>query len=46
MLRHGGNTKGRRKAAAVTEASGAWSTPSPIGGDGLPTLGEPAASEP
>ncbi|MFJ3922634.1 FAD-dependent oxidoreductase [Streptomyces sp. NPDC090022] len=32
-------------AAAVIDASGTWSTPSPLGGDGLPALGERAASE-
>ncbi|MCY0929343.1 NAD(P)-binding domain-containing protein [Streptomyces sp. H27-H1] len=31
-------------AAAVIDASGTWSTPSPIGGDGLPALGERTAA--
>ncbi|MFD3682191.1 FAD-dependent oxidoreductase [Streptomyces sp. NPDC058613] len=30
---------------AVIDASGTWSTPSPIGGDGLPALGEHAAAD-
>ncbi|MFJ8769851.1 NAD(P)-binding domain-containing protein [Streptomyces clavifer] len=32
-------------ASAVIDASGTWSTPSPIGGDGLPALGEHAAAD-
>ncbi|MEU2117042.1 NAD(P)-binding domain-containing protein [Streptomyces sp. NPDC016459] len=32
-------------AHAVIDASGTWATPSPIGGDGLPALGEKAASD-
>ncbi|MDJ0382411.1 NAD(P)-binding domain-containing protein [Streptomyces sp. G-G2] len=32
-------------AAAVIDASGTWSTPSPIGGDGLPALGERTAAD-
>ncbi|MET7911777.1 FAD-dependent oxidoreductase [Streptomyces avermitilis] len=32
-------------ASAVIDASGTWSTPSPIGGDGLPALGEKAAAD-
>ncbi|MFF8293138.1 NAD(P)-binding domain-containing protein [Streptomyces sp. NPDC016309] len=32
-------------ARAVIDASGTWSTPGPIGGDGLPALGEQAASD-
>ncbi|MFG2652581.1 NAD(P)-binding domain-containing protein [Streptomyces sp. NPDC048436] len=35
----------RITARAVIDASGTWSTPSPIGGDGLPALGEKAAAE-
>ncbi|MFD3658860.1 NAD(P)-binding domain-containing protein [Streptomyces sp. NPDC058620] len=41
------NTDGseeRITARAVIDASGTWSTPSPIGGDGLPALGERSAS--
>ncbi|MEW1926251.1 NAD(P)-binding domain-containing protein [Streptomyces sp. NPDC088360] len=33
----------RLVARAVVDASGTWSTPSPIGGDGLPALGERTA---
>ncbi|OEJ22003.1 flavoprotein [Streptomyces agglomeratus] len=35
----------RITARAVIDASGTWSTPSPIGGDGLPALGERSASD-
>ncbi|MFD3328214.1 NAD(P)-binding domain-containing protein [Streptomyces sp. NPDC058701] len=35
----------RLLARAVIDASGTWSTPGPIGGDGLPALGEQAASD-
>lgn len=35
----------RITARAVVDASGTWSTPSPIGGDGLPALGERTAGE-
>ncbi|MFE1577783.1 FAD-dependent oxidoreductase [Streptomyces fradiae] len=34
----------RLLARAVIDASGTWATPSPMGGDGLPALGEKAAS--
>ncbi|MGW6394901.1 FAD-dependent oxidoreductase [Streptomyces sp. NPDC055103] len=34
----------RLLARAVIDASGTWATPSPIGGNGLPALGEKAAS--
>ncbi|MEU6754839.1 FAD-dependent oxidoreductase [Streptomyces sp. NPDC046685] len=34
----------RLLAQAVIDASGTWSTPSPIGGNGLPALGEKVAS--
>ncbi|MET9956251.1 FAD-dependent oxidoreductase [Streptomyces sp. NPDC006339] len=34
----------RLLAQAVIDASGTWPTPSPIGGNGLPALGEKAAS--
>ncbi|MGW7433343.1 NAD(P)-binding domain-containing protein [Streptomyces sp. NPDC054861] len=42
------NADGREErilARAVIDASGTWSTPSPIGGDGLPALGEQAATD-
>ncbi|WP_405809965.1 NAD(P)-binding domain-containing protein [Streptomyces sp. NBC_00210] len=35
----------RITARAVIDASGTWSAPSPIGGDGLPALGERAAAD-
>ena len=35
----------RLTARAVVDASGTWGTPNPVGGDGLPALGETAASE-
>ncbi|MER6114758.1 NAD(P)-binding domain-containing protein [Streptomyces sp. NPDC001743] len=37
-------TEERVLGRAVIDASGTWSTPSPIGADGLPALGEHAAS--
>ncbi|MFJ9041801.1 NAD(P)-binding domain-containing protein [Streptomyces sp. NPDC102406] len=40
-------TDGREErllAHAVIDASGTWSTPGPLGGDGLPALGEKAAA--
>lgn len=38
-------TEERILASAVIDASGTWSTPGPIGGDGLPALGEKAAGD-
>ncbi|MEU3308855.1 NAD(P)-binding domain-containing protein [Nocardiopsis sp. NPDC006832] len=35
----------RLSAHAVVDASGTWRTPNPVGGDGLPALGEAAAAE-
>ncbi len=35
-------TEERIAARAVIDASGTWSTPSPLGGNGLPALGEKA----
>ncbi|MFF1905957.1 FAD-dependent oxidoreductase [Kitasatospora sp. NPDC058218] len=35
-------TEERITAAAVIDASGAWSTPGPLGADGLPAIGEKA----
>nr|WP_152487166.1 FAD-dependent oxidoreductase [Nocardiopsis halotolerans] len=35
----------RLLARAVVDASGTWGSPSPLGGDGLPALGEEAATE-
>ncbi|MEV8351818.1 FAD-dependent oxidoreductase [Streptomyces niveus] len=37
-------TEQRILARAVIDASGTWTTPSPVGADGLPALGEHAAS--
>ncbi|MFE3907479.1 NAD(P)-binding domain-containing protein [Streptomyces sp. NPDC059153] len=38
-------TQERITARAIVDASGTWTTPGPIGGDGLPALGERAAAE-
>ncbi|MUL41757.1 FAD-dependent oxidoreductase [Streptomonospora sp. PA3] len=35
----------RITARAVVDASGTWGTPNPLGGDGLPALGEAAAAD-
>ncbi|ALG09720.1 FAD-dependent oxidoreductase [Kibdelosporangium phytohabitans] len=35
----------RITARAVIDASGTWSVPNPLGGDGLPAIGEAAASD-
>ncbi|KIH96569.1 flavoprotein [Streptomonospora alba] len=35
----------RMLARAVVDASGTWGAPNPLGGDGLPALGESAAAE-
>ncbi|MCZ4122286.1 FAD-dependent oxidoreductase [Streptomyces sp. H39-S7] len=40
-----GGAEERITARAVIDASGTWSTPSPLGGDGLPALGERAAAD-
>ncbi|MGI5358844.1 FAD-dependent oxidoreductase [Streptomyces sp. CA-252508] len=42
---HADGTEERLLARAVIDASGTWSTPSPVGGDGLPALGERAAAD-
>ena len=44
-VRHADGSEERVLARAVIDASGTWSTPSPIGGDGLPALGERAAAD-
>ncbi|HEX6578788.1 MAG TPA: FAD-dependent oxidoreductase [Jiangellaceae bacterium] len=36
--------EGRITARAVIDASGTWGTPNPLGGDGLPAIGEHAAA--
>jgi len=38
-------TEERIEASAVIDASGTWRTPSPAGADGLPALGESAATD-
>ncbi|MGQ0838187.1 NAD(P)-binding domain-containing protein [Actinokineospora sp.] len=35
----------RITARAVVDASGTWGTPNPLGGDGLPAIGEPEAAD-
>ncbi|MGA5553415.1 FAD-dependent oxidoreductase [Streptomyces lavendulocolor] len=42
---HADGTEERLLARAVIDASGTWSAPSPIGGDGLPARGERAAAD-
>ncbi|MEV0040972.1 NAD(P)-binding domain-containing protein [Streptomyces sp. NPDC050804] len=42
---HADGTEERITARTVIDASGTWTIPSPIGADGLPALGERAASE-
>jgi thioredoxin reductase len=42
---HADGTEERITARAVIDASGTWSAPSPIGGDGLPALGERTAAD-
>ncbi|MEU9418341.1 NAD(P)-binding domain-containing protein [Streptomyces sp. NPDC048272] len=44
-IQNADGTEERIPARAVIDASGTWSTPSPIGGDGLPALGEHAAAD-
>ncbi|MGH3433527.1 MAG: FAD-dependent oxidoreductase [Thermocrispum sp.] len=39
-VRPGDGTQERLAARAVIDASGTWSAPNPLGGDGLPALGE------
>ena len=38
-------TEERITARALIDASGTWSSPNPLGGDGLPAIGERAAAE-
>ncbi|MGW6707188.1 NAD(P)-binding domain-containing protein [Streptomyces sp. NPDC054956] len=42
---HADGGEERLTARAVIDASGTWSTPGPIGGDGLPALGERSAAD-
>ncbi|WP_308296865.1 NAD(P)-binding domain-containing protein [Streptomyces sp. ISL-44] len=44
-LLHPDGTEERLLARAVVDASGTWTTPGPIGADGLPALGESAAAD-
>ncbi|MEU2253437.1 NAD(P)-binding domain-containing protein [Nocardia xishanensis] len=43
-LRYGDGTEDRVLARAVIDASGTWGAPNPLGGEGLPALGETAAA--
>ncbi len=43
-VRTGDGGERRIEARAVIDASGTWATPNPLGGDGLPALGEQAAA--
>ncbi|WP_199430886.1 FAD-dependent oxidoreductase [Qaidamihabitans albus] len=43
-VRHAGGEE-RITARALIDASGTWGTPNPLGGDGLPALGEHAAAD-
>ncbi|MFF4449473.1 NAD(P)-binding domain-containing protein [Streptomyces sp. NPDC001502] len=44
-IAHTDGSEERLTARAVIDASGTWSTPGPIGGDGLPALGERSAGD-
>jgi thioredoxin reductase len=44
-VRHRDGREERLTARAVVDASGTWGTPNPLGGDGLPALGEHAAAD-
>lgn len=44
-VRHTDGSEERLTARAVIDASGTWSTPGPIGGDGLPAIGEKASAD-
>jgi thioredoxin reductase len=44
-VQYADGTEARLMARAVVDASGTWATPAPIGGDGLPALGERAAAD-
>ncbi|MBF6100523.1 NAD(P)-binding domain-containing protein [Nocardia cyriacigeorgica] len=43
-VRHGDGRESRVAAQAVIDASGTWGSPNPLGGDGLPAIGEAAAA--
>ncbi|MGW0773585.1 NAD(P)-binding domain-containing protein [Streptomyces sp. NPDC002835] len=44
-VQYADGAEARLMARAVVDASGTWATPSPIGSDGLPALGERAAAD-
>ncbi|GAA2763829.1 NAD(P)-binding domain-containing protein [Streptomyces paradoxus] len=44
-IQHADGREERISARAVIDASGTWSTPSPMGADGLPALGERSAAD-
>ncbi|KZB79713.1 FAD-dependent oxidoreductase [Amycolatopsis regifaucium] len=44
-VRSAGGSEERIVARAVIDASGTWSTPNPLGGEGLPAVGEHAAAD-
>ncbi|PRX51483.1 thioredoxin reductase [Prauserella shujinwangii] len=44
-IRHQDGREERLPARAVIDASGTWAGPNPLGGDGLPALGERAAAD-
>ncbi|AIG74360.1 Putative oxidoreductase [Amycolatopsis japonica] len=44
-VRAADGTEERIAARAVIDASGTWSTPNPLGGEGLPAVGERAATD-
>ncbi|MGN2638968.1 FAD-dependent oxidoreductase [Nocardia takedensis] len=44
-IRRADGTEDRVLARAVIDASGTWTLPNPLGGEGLPALGETAATE-
>ncbi|HEY5858130.1 MAG TPA: NAD(P)-binding domain-containing protein [Aldersonia sp.] len=44
-IRRADGTDDRITAQAVIDASGTWGTPNPLGGEGLPALGERAAAD-
>jgi thioredoxin reductase len=44
-VRHADGREERITARAVIDASGTWSAPNPLGGDGLPAIGERAAAD-
>ncbi|MEU8172113.1 FAD-dependent oxidoreductase [Microbispora hainanensis] len=44
-VRTGDGGEERISARAVIDASGTWTTPNPLGGDGLPALGEKSATD-